>query len=502
MARWPSPVQPFFSRWGAVGRVTHQVREVGLVGGVPKFVHQVVRRLDMPHGSHVAVHGIGRQVLRRQLYRPVGNYLDIAEALVVEPGHELVVAAAQGHHVGLEQVVLVRRTEIDVDVRQVGMAVFAQAFGMDEPQLRPGFTPQAELRHTGHVLAEIVEVAPFVELAHAARPVFGDIADRHRLLCRDPLRRRAAVHHPAPGRVVEPGGAPARLFEPRVVMLRSIDAVEHQRPARGAPVEVGLHDLVRPVRILDTQVEAERRAVAPRRPLEVPHGARLVVVPAVAQQDAHGIGPVLQLPRHVIGDVEVPAVEARIHRVEAVVADLPPVDMEFVQPGRRDIGAGRFHAFAHGELLAEIGRGLMVYVVVVADPASLPVFDAHHAGLERCDPGRGARVVLVPDRHGPVIPGERVEFRPGVTDEHPVRIRAPRIPHVAASGGHGGGIPPHDDPVSPLECPGTAVVQTPAQSRRRGVDAQRRLQMFAPQPHGRTRCRGLRTQRGSRKTKR
>ena len=169
--------------------------------------------------------------------------------------------------------------------------------------------------------------------------------------------------------------------------------------------------------------------------------------------------------------------------------------MKFVQPGRRDIGAGRFHAFTHGELLAEIGRRLMVYVVVVADPASLPVPGPHHAGLERRDPGRGARVVLVPDRHGPVIPGERVEFRPGVTDEHPVRIRAPRIPHVAASGGHGGGIPPHDDPVSPLERPGTAVVQTPAQSRRRGVDAQRRLQMFAPQPHGRTRSGGNGTRR-------
>ena len=136
-----------------VGRVTHQVREVGFVRGLPQLLDEPLRRADLSRGSHVAVLEPCREVCRGELHRAVGDHLHVAESLVVEAGHELVVAAAERHYVGLEEVLGIGRAEVDIDVREVGVTVFAEPFGVDQPEPRAGLAPHAELRHAGHVLS-------------------------------------------------------------------------------------------------------------------------------------------------------------------------------------------------------------------------------------------------------------------------------------------------------------------------------------------------------------
>ena len=107
-----------------------------------------------------------------------------------------------------------------------------------------------------------------------------------------------------------------------------------------------------------------------------------MVVPAVAQEDADGVVARLQLGGDVVGDVEVAAVEACVERVEAVVADAAAVDVQLVESGGGDVGAGPEDGFGCAEGLAEVGGGSVVYVVSVIYPGALPGVCLHQSGLE------------------------------------------------------------------------------------------------------------------------
>ena len=431
-----------------------------------------------------------REVCRGEFHRAVGDHLHVTEPLVVEAGHELVVAAAERHYVGLEEVLGIGRAEVDIDVREVGVTVFAEPLGVDQPEPRAGLAPHAELRHAGHVLSEVIEVAGVVEPAYAAGFVAGDLADRHGLLRRDELRGGAAVADTRPGRVVESRTVPSRLFEPGVVVFRGVDAVEGERAARSFPVEPGGHCLFAAVVVDDAQVEAEGRAVAPRGPLEVPDRTRLVVVPSVAEQYADGVRPLAQLPRDVVGDVEVAAVVARIERVETVVAYPLAVEVELVEPGCGDVGTGRADRTSGRELLAEVGGRLVVDVAVVADPRALPVAGLHHAGLEDRDGGVVRHPFVVPERDAPVAAGEGLQRRAAVADEHPVRLHAPRVPQPASSGSYSRRVRADRDAAGALCGSLSVVVHAPAQARCGSVDAERGGQVFTPQVSRIARCGG------------
>jgi len=47
--------------------------------------------------------------------------------------------------------------------------------------------------------------------------------------------------------------------------------------------------------------------------MKIPHGGRLMIVPAVAQQDAYGIVPGLQIGGDVIRNIKIAPVESGIH---------------------------------------------------------------------------------------------------------------------------------------------------------------------------------------------
>ena len=116
-----------------VRRISHQVGEISHVGGLPQPVYKVIGGTDFSRRIHIAVHRICHKGRVRHLHRAVSHQLHIPESLVVEPGHELVLAfPAEGHHICLEDIPAFLGTEIHIDVGKVGMPVGAEPFSMDK----------------------------------------------------------------------------------------------------------------------------------------------------------------------------------------------------------------------------------------------------------------------------------------------------------------------------------------------------------------------------------
>ena len=198
-------------------------------------------------------------------------------------------------------------------------------------------------------------------------------------------------------------------------MLSGVYVVVHKRAAgRCMPAYAAGDDFLGAVFIAYEYVDAERGAGPPRGVVEMPGGNRLVVVPAVAEFYADGIGSGPELVCDVVCGVQDRAVVAGESRVEDTVADFGAVDVHRIEPGNGYVSTCLGNISAGFELFTEAGCGLEVSAIVVGNPAAAPVVLAHQAGFEEGGPGLYGDTILVLASHSPPVAGAGIERRSGV----------------------------------------------------------------------------------------
>lgn len=130
--------------------------------------------------------------------------------------------------------------------------------------------------------------------------------------------------------------------------------------------------------------------------MEIPHGYGLMVVPSVSQQHAYRIVALLQVGGDVVGHIEVAPVEARVERIQPVVAHTSPVEVELIEACHGYIGSGRAYRLRGTEGVAEVGSRTIAGIVPVANPGSLPTALLHHACLKGLHLGRMGFPLRIP----------------------------------------------------------------------------------------------------------
>jgi len=276
----------------------------------------------------------------------------------------------------------------------------------------------------------------------------------------DVAGRRGTEGYVVPGAVVEGRQIPSGLLQAEVVMFAGVNAVEYNFAGGGLPVLACADNGGAAIGKGYTKIQAKGGAVAPGRFVEEPHCGGLVVIPAVAEDNADGVRAGLEIARNVVGHVERAAVEPGVHGIEQMVADLMAVDMQFIKSAGSDVGACGGDGFGIVECLSEqrgwfIGNGMMV-----GDPVALPVVAVHHTGFKS-----GGGTVYFPLVFGKWLQGGAV-VGDGIVS--------------------GGGIPQQLTAAVDLDmrvCGHAGIL--PGEARVRVIDAQWMNEIVAPQAGGR-----------------
>jgi hypothetical protein len=133
----------------------------------------------------------------------------------------------------------------------------------------------------------------------------------------------------------------------------------------------------------------------------------MLVVPAVPQYDAQGIGPRPEIFSHVVHHIFHPAVVPGHGRIEHMIADPAPVDIRHIIAQTRNVETGRCGSGIRVKFLPEPGRWEHGRHAVALrhrrNPAGLPVLRREQAHFPpgRIAVGRGLSV-LIPYTHFPV----------------------------------------------------------------------------------------------------
>ena len=288
------------------------------------------------------------------------------------------------------------------------------------------------------------EVLAEVEHGGAARrPEHGDRRHVLRAPDRRPLRRdeggRVALadRHRLPAGVVEPGRAPARPLQARVVELPVVVAGAHDRAGRRPPRRVGRDDVDRAVRIRQLEL-GDQREVTAEQVAEPAVPAHPAAVPPVTQPGPDRVVPRAKQPRDVVGVVPQPVLVGRPARRHGVVADPLPVDLDLVEPVGGRVEASVRQSLAHREVTSHQRRHAVVGVRVLRPRRphrpGRPVLGPQQAGLDvgRRAP-RGDRAVRAgdADAYRGRLPGTQRDPRPGHQDtlrggHRLVGVRRPR----------------------------------------------------------------------------
>ena len=355
------------------------------------------------------------------------------------------------------------RVEMELDVVAVGVhvgAVVEAAVGVDSVTVadghpRTGRAAHGQSRPSAHVLAEVVDGCAIAGREPACRRDGPDDPDgRQRLSLQSP-RRCPGRFGRLPRAVVEAGRAPAGPLQAGVVGLAVAVVVVGDRPGRGLPGGVADQAYrLAPVE-LDVELQQGHRPVSVG--LAMAGGGRHVVlraVPAVPEHEPDCVRAGTQVPGHVVGGVEDPRAQLGRQvvvvvgdgRVEHLLADPPPVDVQLVVAQPRHVAPGPDGPVDEHGLGAQQGGG---DARRRADPGCVPVpgvQQGHLEGRRRAVGARAAvpvpgldpppaafaaaeRLSLVGDGVGrfggdparvPPVAHSGVEARPAGADQHPV----------------------------------------------------------------------------------
>ena len=244
--------------------------------------------------------------------------------------------------------------------RQIGppiqSAIVIHSSGM--PQRHPG-APRpgcAKSRPTGEVLAEVIDVDVFRRFQNPHRLDGLHHFDRRHHLGGQDSARRLHRQSPVPIGIVVVRSRPAGLLQSSIVDFTRADLVCKDGPPRGFPrlVADNAHSLT--IGEFQVHLEDQLRSVA----VWLSSNRRCSrAVPTVPQQHAQGIATTFEPSGNVVGYVQrasgqfegqVIVVVGR-GRVENVVADFAPVEIQFVISQAREVNSCLFDVLLEREFL-------------------------------------------------------------------------------------------------------------------------------------------------------
>ena len=389
---------------------------------------------------------------------------------------------------------------------------------------RSGRTADAHPRPPGDVPADIVSrtSVPFIEGFDR-----GDRSEttyrRHHL----GIQRPAAVDH---GR-----GPPAVRDESRpvppgflfagVVQLPVPGIVVKNRTAGGRPTAVGHYISSRPVGVFDAEQRDRLRLSDPQGAAQSPDIVAQRVVLSASDHDPQRVVPAPDIGGHIVGYVKRPFMKIRPGRIEDVIADFFPVQKGFVIPHPGHVQRSCLHFLPEREFFAKQRRRIVMRrshivqfpnrpagsdeprprrfavtvlpilvslpllaplrIVAVGNPtgaAPIPFGQQPHAPHRGLAP-RPRLPRGIPHLHLPVTAHTGFQRLAGILDlnrpvgRHPAAV--PKIPPILFQQFRRRG---HQNAVSGLAVPALAGNDFPTQPRRRHVDPQRIIEVFATQP--------------------
>ena len=139
----------------AVGRNTHQVRQIGAVGCRPYLVQQFVRTTELTDRFDSRMHAERRQILLAEFHRAIGTHLNILETVVVEIGcKRLGLSAPEGIDIGLELMAGFRE-EIDIDITGFEASGLLEQLSVLHRYDRPAFALYVQPGYPCHVFTKV-----------------------------------------------------------------------------------------------------------------------------------------------------------------------------------------------------------------------------------------------------------------------------------------------------------------------------------------------------------
>ena len=294
---------------------------------VVQLLHVGVRGGEPPGALEVGVQNAGDEGaggdIGVEVARPPVD-LDVPEAVEGEPGLPFL-HAAPGEGVVVARARRAQRTCVDLAVLQhLGGA---QAHG------RAGRPGNAQAHAARDVLSEVEDAGAARRGEHLDRPPLLGAAHGRGGGCHEGRRVTPAHRGLLPGGVVEAGGAPSVVLEPRVVVFAVVNAGAQDRRGGGAPRAVRRDRLATAVGVGDLELSEEGEVLA-EDVAEALVPADASAIPAVAQPRADGVLSRCEKVGDVVGVIPQARVVGGPPRGEGVVADAAAVEFGLVESVR------------------------------------------------------------------------------------------------------------------------------------------------------------------------
>ena len=164
-----------------------------------------------------------------------------------------------------------------------------------------------------------------------------------------------------------------------------------------------------------------------------------------------------------------------------MVPYLLSVDVEFIQSGGGNVGTRRLYLFACLEFLTEIRCRLVMNILAITNPSSLPMLHPHHTHFKTRDGRSNFLMFHVTADYLPVIFSERSQFLACIGHKQITGSVPAAIPHPATAVDHVQRVFVYYNLPGSLHSSLPAVLHPPGKAWGRIVDTYRTVKMLAPQ---------------------
>ena len=298
---------------GAVGRIPHQVGQIGIICCPPKTVDKCVRSMNRPFLRNITMHKVGSQTILIQYKGVSACYFHVSETFIIESCHKFILSlSTQNEDVRLKRIGVVYRAVIHINIWRIHSSVVIQPLTMFQSHYSSLFPGHFNAGDSCHIAGKIEYIRCVIKFLPG---FYGDrfyCTNRLHLLWHHILWRNSPISYSIPFRIVKVHGIPAFLFQTGVVMLGCINAIKDQCAGWSFPVPLRRNDFNRTILISNPHIHTESRTVTPWCTMKVPHGHWLMIIPSIAQQHTNRIFPFLYLGSNIISNVEITPVKPGI----------------------------------------------------------------------------------------------------------------------------------------------------------------------------------------------
>ena len=148
-----------------VGRIAHQIRQIGIICSPPKAVDKRIRSMNLSFLRNITMHKISSQAILIQYNRFSACHFHVSETFIIKSCHKFILSlSTQNQHIRLKRIGIINRTMIHIDIRRIHPSVIIQPFAMFQLQHSSFFSGHFDAGDSCHIAGKIEYIRCVVEL--------------------------------------------------------------------------------------------------------------------------------------------------------------------------------------------------------------------------------------------------------------------------------------------------------------------------------------------------